>query len=56
MVRKKKSKTCIGFGEFKGKCENKTENNPYYCIRCDRLRIEHISDKFNEIAKAYKNE
>lgn len=42
---------CIGFGEFAGKCTNKagTKWSPYWCERCNNLRLEHIEKRFGEI-------
>ena len=37
---------CIGFGEYKGKCTNKagTKWGPYWCERCNKLRLDHIDN------------
>ncbi len=42
---------CIGFGEYEGKCENKagTKWSPYWCERCNKLRIEHIDKQLTNI-------
>lgn len=48
---------CIGFGPFEGHCENEagTPRTPYWCQRCDDLRIEQISKRFDELT-AYGND
>lgn len=42
---------CLGFGEFERKCENEAGSawGPYWCQRCDELRMNHISARFDEI-------
>lgn len=46
---------CIGFGEYEGKCTNEVDEkiNPYWCPRCNKLRIEHIDKQFDEIRKRF---
>ena len=47
--------TCIGFGEFKGKCLNKagTKWSPYWCARCNKLRFDHIDSRFKGITERF---
>lgn len=47
---------CIGFGEFEGKCGNKIggHDSPYWCKRCDDLRIAHISKQLKEMMDSFK--
>ena len=42
---------CIGFGSFEGKCDNEagTVRTPYWCQRCDDLRVKHISKRFDQL-------
>ena len=40
---------CLGFGEFEGKCTAEHGRNPYWCDRCDGLRVGHISKRFEEL-------
>lgn len=42
---------CIGFGPYEGKCENEagTPQTPYWCQRCDDLRVQHISKRFDQL-------
>jgi hypothetical protein len=42
---------CIGFGEFEGKCTNKagTKWSPYWCERCNALRLDHIEESLRRI-------
>lgn len=44
---------CIGFGPYEGKCDNEagTVRTPYWCQRCDDMRIEHIDRQFERIAE-----
>lgn len=44
------NRPCRGFGEFEGKCHYVTVSNPYWCPRCDKLRIEHITKQLEELA------
>ena len=46
---------CIGFGEFEGNCTNKagTKWSPYWCERCNKLRLDHIDSNLSSIAKAF---
>jgi hypothetical protein len=39
---------CIGFGKYEGKCNNKagTKWSPYWCKRCNKLRLAHIDKRF----------
>lgn len=41
-----KKRKCIGYGEFAQKCENVagTPWSPYWCERCNELRMEAISN------------
>lgn len=42
---------CIGFGPHEGKCDNEagTARTPYWCQRCDDLRVKHISRRLESI-------
>jgi hypothetical protein len=46
-----KPRLCIGYGEFEGKCTNVAGSrwSPYWCPRCDKLRLDHISSQLAEI-------
>ena len=44
------NRPCIGYGEFEGKCHYVTVDNPHWCPRCDKLRKEHITKQFEELA------
>ena len=46
MKREIFNRPCRGFGEFEGKCHNITVDNPVWCPRCDKLRIDHITKQF----------
>ena len=50
-----KKRRCIGFGEFEGKCANEagTKWTPYWCERCDQLRMAHISKSLEEIDASF---
>ncbi len=45
------AKKCIGFGEFEGKCVNiaGTKWSPYWCKRCNMLRMKHIDRQFKSL-------
>ncbi len=47
---------CIGFGEFKDKCENVagTKWSPYWCGRCNTLRFEHIDKGFEKCQELFE--
>ena len=47
---------CLGFGEFEDKCENNPGDwpNPYWCERCDKLRIEHLDGRFASISELFE--
>ena len=49
-----KERKCIGYGEFEGKCTNKagTKWSPYWCERCNKLRLECISEQLKLLEKA----
>lgn len=49
-----RGKRCLGFGEFDRKCEYKAGPNPYWCPRCDKLRIAHIDKRFAEISERFE--
>ena len=42
---------CIGFGEYEGKCTNEagTKWGPYWCERCNKLRLDHIGKSLKGI-------
>lgn len=44
---------CDGFGEKHGTCTNVagTPWTPYWCHECDQKRRDHITARFEEIAK-----
>ena len=49
-------RTCLGFGEFEGKCTN-TADSPrgiHWCRRCDDLRVAHISRQFEGMLQEMK--
>lgn len=48
---------CIGFGQHEGNCENEagTERTAHWCQRCDDMRIDHISKRFDEMEKRMKD-
>ncbi len=50
-------KKCIGFGEFLGKCENEagTRWSPHWCERCNKLRLDHITNSFEKIQKIFEH-
>ncbi|MDA8346958.1 MAG: hypothetical protein M0Z66_16060 [Thermaerobacter sp.] len=51
------ARKCIGFGAFSGKCEHAADGrNPYWCERCNTLRIEHINRQVAEIRDALEAE
>lgn len=42
---------CIGYGEFDGTCTNAagTRWSPYWCERCNALRLETITKSLNDL-------
>jgi len=54
MASKIAGNKCRGFGEYEHKCTNETNRNPYWCDRCDELRLDHISKRFDEIENRMK--
>ncbi len=42
---------CVGFGEYKGKCQNKVGEGliVHWCLHCNKLRLDYISKQFNEL-------
>ena len=51
-----RGKKCIGFGEFDRRCENMAGPNPYWCPRCDALRLQHLDKRFEEITARLANQ
>jgi hypothetical protein len=49
---KEKSKLCIGFGQYEGKCQNTagSTHSIHWCQRCDELRLAHIEKQFEKIS------
>jgi hypothetical protein len=55
---------CIGYGEFENKCPNDAapkgsyswKRGPFWCERCNNMRIDTISKQFNEISKRFTGE
>lgn len=47
---------CIGYGPYEDKCENEagTPWSPYWCSRCNALRMEAIAKQFEEIDKRFE--
>lgn len=47
--------SCVGFGPHEGTCENQAEwPSPLWCARCELLRREHLSRRFEEIARLFR--
>lgn len=44
---------CIGYGEYEGKCQEAagTPWSPYWCDRCNRLRMDKISAALDRLVK-----
>jgi len=42
---------CIGFGEFEGKCDQVAGCffTPYWCSRCNKLRMDHIDKQLGSM-------
>jgi hypothetical protein len=49
------AETCIGFGEFTGKCSNDagTPWTPLWCLRCDELRRAAITKQLEGIVASF---
>lgn len=49
-------KICVGFGEFEGKCENKAgcPHTRYWCVRCNKLRMDSISNSLEGIISDFE--
>ena len=49
---------CVGYDRYEGKCENEagTQWTPYWCLRCDELRREHITKQFERLESRFKEE
>jgi hypothetical protein len=48
---------CIGYGEYENKCTNEagTKWSPYWCSRCNDLRMKRIGEQINTImSKVFK--
>lgn len=47
---------CIGYGEFTGNCHNQAGSrwSPYWCPRCNELRLNKISASLEDIASGLK--
>ena len=46
-----KRKYCLGYGDTEGKCLNEP-NRPrslYWCIECDKIRMDTISEQLNQL-------
>jgi hypothetical protein len=50
--------TCIGYGEFEGKCENAagTPWTPLWCLRCDKIRRATIGNQLEGILDSLDQE
>lgn len=48
--------TCIGYGEFDGKCDRPagSSHSKLWCQRCDDLRLETLDRQFAEIAAHFE--
>ena len=46
-------RTCIGYGPHTGTCENVagTQWSEYWCPRCDRLRMDAIEQRMQQIER-----
>ena len=47
---------CPGYGEFKDKCENKAgcPHTPYWCKRCNAIRMDTITSQLEGILNDFK--
>lgn len=49
-----KTKKCIGFGEFRGKCgRTLAVNSPYWCAQCDELRMQQVDAALKHLAVGF---
>jgi hypothetical protein len=50
-MSKKYNGPCIGYGEYEGNCPNNpgTPLGPYWCERCNKLRIKYIDEQFKKM-------
>lgn len=50
--------TCIGFGEFEGRCENPADANDahLWCERCEKLRVAHLTGQFAAITALFESD
>jgi hypothetical protein len=46
---------CLGYGEFEGVCSEiaGTPWGPYWCSRCDKIRLATLSAQFEEILDSF---
>lgn len=53
--KKKKSTKCIGYGEFEGQCDQDagTPWTTLWCMRCDELRREMITESLEKICAKF---
>ena len=49
---------CIGYAEHEGKCDNEagTPWGPYWCLRCDKIRLETITKKLEDFRRPREEE
>ncbi len=51
------NRSCIGYGEFEGKCNNiaGTKWSPHWCEKCNKLRLDHIDKSMNKLMADMKS-
>ena len=56
--RTKSIRQCIGFGEFEGRCGAiaGTRWSDHWCLRCDKLRLAHITKQMEHIRDTWPKE
>lgn len=53
---KRKNPFCIGYGPYEGTCENRagTAWGPYWCERCNKIRLETIDRSLQEFIQSFE--
>ncbi len=51
----KAKRKCLGYGPYEGKCDNPAGSpwSDYWCLRCDKLRLETIKRKLETIVQSF---
>ena len=56
MTAETRARKCLGYGPTEGKCQKPAgcPHSPYWCVECNALRMDAISEGFRKIIAGFE--